>query len=195
MTCSECKTHFCYSCGGRHFSLVFLGDHYDGLSPFGCPKYYTGPKNTRKLTKGGYLAAKLSYGLSYPSLVAAGIVVVAVGGAVILPIYGGVKLYKNIKHKRRLEAQRKRVAEQSTARVAAARQLQTQSSWDSSTTDDSSDSELNAFTYRSRQRSLGEVGFFSRNSDPDLRARFMVLLNQEQQRREEEFLRQDVMLF
>ena len=106
MTCSECQTHFCYSCGRRHRSFIGFGNHYEGMSVFGCPKYYNGPSGTREAARFGYVGAKLAAGMAYPPLFIAGVGVLAVCAGVILPIYGGVKLYKRIKHKKRLRRQR-----------------------------------------------------------------------------------------
>lgn len=106
MTCSECQTHFCYRCGRRHRSVVGFGDHYDGMSVFGCPRYYKGPSGTREAARFGYVGAKLASGLAYPPLFIAGIGVLAVCAGVVLPIYGGVKLYKRVKHQKRLRRQR-----------------------------------------------------------------------------------------
>ena len=113
MTCSECQTHFCYSCGRRHRNFIGLGNHYDGMSVFGCPRYYRGPKGTREAVRYGYVGAKLASGLAYPPLFIAGVGVLAVCAAVVLPIYGGVKLYKHVKHQRRLRRQRQARRERS----------------------------------------------------------------------------------
>jgi len=42
MTCNRCKTDFCYRCGGKHYSLGWLGNHYSRYSFLGC-KYNLHP--------------------------------------------------------------------------------------------------------------------------------------------------------
>ena len=106
MTCSECQTHFCYSCGRRHRSIIGFGDHYDGMSVFGCPKYYRGKPGTHEAVRYGYVGAKIASGMAYPPLFVAGVGVLAVCAAVALPIYGGVKLYKRVKHQKQQRRQR-----------------------------------------------------------------------------------------
>ena len=83
-----------------------MGGHYDGMSIFGCPKYYRGQAGTREAVRYGYVGAKLASGLAYPPLFVAGVGVLAVCAAVALPIYGGVKLYKRVKHQKKLRRQR-----------------------------------------------------------------------------------------
>lgn len=43
MTCNRCKTDFCYLCGGKHYSLGWLGNHYSQYSFLGC-KYNLHPR-------------------------------------------------------------------------------------------------------------------------------------------------------
>jgi len=53
MTCSRCKTDFCYRCGERFRELKFVGNHYSKLSIFGC-KYRFKPSQPvqRRLIRG-----------------------------------------------------------------------------------------------------------------------------------------------
>ncbi|XP_033640973.1 probable E3 ubiquitin-protein ligase RNF217 [Asterias rubens] len=47
MTCSRCFTSFCYSCGGRFYSLRYFGKHSSRFSVFGC-KYQFKPNEPVK---------------------------------------------------------------------------------------------------------------------------------------------------
>ena len=101
MTCNRCDTHFCYKCGGR-FVVPGLGDHYDHLCVFGCAQNYKKDNPVqRKAVRGGYLGAKLAMLTGYPVLFAGGAAIVVAAGIVILPIYGGYRLYKFKKNTRR----------------------------------------------------------------------------------------------
>ena len=111
MTCSKCNTHFCYVCGHKYTYFPGLGDHYSGLSVFGCPRQYRGSEKTREAVRYGYLVSKLSAGLAYPALCIAGIGIVAVGATVVLPVYGGVKLYKQVKKNKRERRRREAAAQ------------------------------------------------------------------------------------
>ena len=113
MTCSKCNTHFCYYCGRKHTSVPGLGGHYDGISVLGCPKHYRGldKSHAQEAVRYGYIASKLSAGLAYPALYIAGIGIVAVGAAVVLPVYGGVKLYKRVKKNKRERRRREAAAQ------------------------------------------------------------------------------------
>ena len=76
------------------------------MSVFGCPKYYRGKPGTREAVRYGYVGAKIASGMAYPPLFVAGVGVLAVCAAVALPIYGGVKLYKRVKHQKQQRRQR-----------------------------------------------------------------------------------------
>ena len=106
MTCSKCSTHFCYHCGRKHTSVPGLGGHYDGLSVFGCTKYYDGPQKTREAVRYGYVVSKLSAGFAYPAFYIAGIGIIAVGAAVVLPVYGCYRLHKRAKRTRQQRRRR-----------------------------------------------------------------------------------------
>ena len=102
MTCNRCDTHFCYKCGGRFVEIPGLGDHYDHLSVFGCKQNFKRDDPLqRKTIRGGYLGAKLAMLTGYPVLFVGGAAVLVAAGIVVLPIYGGYRLYKFRKNTRR----------------------------------------------------------------------------------------------
>ncbi|ESP02642.1 hypothetical protein LOTGIDRAFT_138098 [Lottia gigantea] len=53
MTCSSCKTSFCYRCGKRYRSLKMFGNHFSRYSLFGC-KYNLLPQRpgARRFVRG-----------------------------------------------------------------------------------------------------------------------------------------------
>ena len=110
MTFNRCDTHFCYECGGRFIFIPGLGGHNDHLSIFGCKQNYKKHNPVqRKAVRGGYLGAKLAMLTGYPVLFAGGAAIVVAAGIVILPIYGGYRLYKLIfKKNTRRRRQRRR---------------------------------------------------------------------------------------
>ena len=103
MTCNRCNTHFCYKCGDRLTNITGRGDHYyTGTSVIGCKfNYKANDPLQRKAVRGSYLGAKLAMLTGYPFLFVGGVVIVVVAGAVILPVYGGYKLYKIHKNSRK----------------------------------------------------------------------------------------------
>ncbi|XP_013397941.1 uncharacterized protein LOC106164543 [Lingula anatina] len=112
MTCSGCKTEFCYRCGERFRELKFIGNHYNRLSIFGCKYKYLPEKPVqRRLIRGSIFGGKL---LAAPLL--AGLAIGAGGvllgiGAIALPFYASYKLHKFISHKKMLKRQRRRQEE------------------------------------------------------------------------------------
>ncbi|XP_033099709.1 uncharacterized protein LOC117103255 [Anneissia japonica] len=108
MTCSHCKTEFCYQCGERFRGMKFFGDHYSRYSVFGC-KYRFKPHDPmeRRAVRGAVLGCQI---LAAP--VCLGLVVGAGGlvltcSAIALPVYGGFKLHQYIKaNKRRRRLQK-----------------------------------------------------------------------------------------
>ena len=103
MTCNRCKTHFCYKCGGRFVEIPGFGDHYQRTSIFGCKyNYLQNEPIRRKTLRGGYFGAKLAMLTGYPVLFVGGVAVLALVGAVALPIYGGYRYYKFKKNTRRI---------------------------------------------------------------------------------------------
>uniref|UniRef100_A0A673M242 RBR-type E3 ubiquitin transferase n=1 Tax=Sinocyclocheilus rhinocerous TaxID=307959 RepID=A0A673M242_9TELE len=53
MTCTQCKTNFCYRCGEKYRHLRFFGDHTSNLSVFGCKYRYLPEKpHLRRLVRG-----------------------------------------------------------------------------------------------------------------------------------------------
>ena len=103
MTCSRCDTEFCYDCGGRFLEFDPLLDHKeDNLELWGCPDIYLPDEPIkRNVIRGGWLGARISFLAGYPILLVGAVVLVIVGGAIALPIYGGYKLiyyYKNKRH-------------------------------------------------------------------------------------------------
>ena len=108
MTCNRCETEFCYNCGGRYIDLGII-DHDSHLNVWGCSNNYH-PDNPvlRKLVRGGYLTAKLTYLAGIPVVFVGACALVVVGGAIFLPIYGGVKLYHFAKYKHSISHNRRR---------------------------------------------------------------------------------------
>ena len=102
MTCSRCDTEFCYDCGGRFLEFDPLFDHKeDNLEMWGCPEiYYPNEPVKRNIVRGGWLGARISFLAGYPILLVGAAAVVIVGGAIVLPIYGGYKLYRYHKNRR-----------------------------------------------------------------------------------------------
>ncbi|RMZ97407.1 E3 ubiquitin-ligase RNF217-like [Brachionus plicatilis] len=102
MTCSNCRSGFCYSCGKKFRSVKFIGDHYSKLSVLGCKyKLYPDKPLKRKAIRGSVLGAKIA---ATPFIIAVGLVVgigVVAVGSVALPVYGSYKLYKYTKLKRK----------------------------------------------------------------------------------------------
>lgn len=103
MTCSQCDTEFCYDCGGRFLEVDPIIDHKsDELEIWGCPDIYLPNEPVkRKLVRGGWLGARLTFLAGYPVVLIGAAVLVVAGAAVVLPIYGGYKLYRYHKHKYR----------------------------------------------------------------------------------------------
>ncbi|XP_070534844.1 E3 ubiquitin-protein ligase RNF217-like isoform X2 [Ptychodera flava] len=102
MTCSRCKTEFCYRCGKQFRSLKFIGDHYSRLSVFGC-KYRFKPDNPvqRRMVRGAVLGAHLLAAPVFLAQAAVGLALALAVGCVILPFYGGMKLRRKLKGKKR----------------------------------------------------------------------------------------------
>ena len=110
MTCSDCRCEFCYRCGCRFVNLPgILGDHYSTLGFAGC-KYNYQPNNSvkRVSVRGGYLFAKVTTVMGNPGLMLAGAGVLIVAGVVVIPIYGGYKLYRHYSAKKTIRRQRER---------------------------------------------------------------------------------------
>lgn len=109
MTCSRCETHFCYNCGGRFVDFLTFDHIDDELEIWGCPKTFL-PNSPvqRKVIKGGWLGARLSFLLAYPPLLIGAVVVVVVGGVVILPAYGIFKLYRYHNNMKKYKQRRRR---------------------------------------------------------------------------------------
>lgn len=108
MTCNRCDTHFCYKCGGRFMEIPGLGDHYTKTSILGCKFNYEAQNPVkRKAVRGGYFGAKMAMLTGYPVLFVAGAAVVVTVGAVVLPVYGGYRLYKFHKNARKRRRRRR----------------------------------------------------------------------------------------
>ena len=108
MTCNRCSTEFCYYCGDRFLELGII-DHDSTLNVWGCPNnYHPNEPVLRKLVRGGYLGAKVSYLAGVPVLFVGACALVVVAGAIILPIYGGIKLYNIAKFKRDTNRRKRR---------------------------------------------------------------------------------------
>ncbi|XP_019632791.1 PREDICTED: E3 ubiquitin-protein ligase RNF19B-like [Branchiostoma belcheri] len=106
MTCTRCKTEFCYRCGDRFRDIRFMGNHYTKLSVFGCKYLYKAEKPVqRKMIRGAVLGGQLVAAPVLAGLaVGAGSLLVGVG-TFVLPVYGGYRLFKKYKAVR---AQKKR---------------------------------------------------------------------------------------
>ena len=96
MTCSDCRCEFCYRCGCRFMNLPgVLGNHYSTLGFAGCKYNYKPDNNVKRVSaRGGYLFAKVVTVMGNPGLMLAGVGVLIVAGVVVIPIYGGYKLYR-----------------------------------------------------------------------------------------------------
>ena len=110
MTCSDCRCEFCYRCGCRFVNLPgVLGDHYSTLGFAGCKYNYQPDNNVKRVSvRGGYLFAKVTTVMGNPGLMVAGAGVLIVAGVVVIPIYGGYKLYKRYSAKKAIRTQRER---------------------------------------------------------------------------------------
>ncbi|XP_011404683.1 PREDICTED: probable E3 ubiquitin-protein ligase RNF217 [Amphimedon queenslandica] len=98
MICNQCHTNFCYKCGGKFKSVIFLGDHYQRLAPYGCSYNYLPERPAgRRFIRGGYIFVKAAALTGYPILFVGACTIIIVAGAVILPVVGTVKLCKGIK--------------------------------------------------------------------------------------------------
>ncbi|XP_011404682.1 PREDICTED: probable E3 ubiquitin-protein ligase RNF217 [Amphimedon queenslandica] len=108
MTCNRCETEFCYYCGDRYLELGII-DHDSALNVWGCPNnYHPNDPVLRKLVRGGYLGAKISYLAGMPILFVGACALLVIGGAIVLPIYGAFKLYNLIKFKREANRRKRR---------------------------------------------------------------------------------------
>ncbi|RWS31357.1 uncharacterized protein B4U80_10661, partial [Leptotrombidium deliense] len=104
MHCTRCETNFCYRCGDKLRRLKFFGDHYSKLSIFGCKYRYKAESPVqRKIIRGAVFGSKVMLAPVLGSLVAcAGILVCGVA-VVALPLYGGIRLYRNIQRNKVLQ--------------------------------------------------------------------------------------------
>ena len=110
MTCSDCRCEFCYRCGYRFMTLPgILGDHHSKLGFAGC-KFNYEPNNSvkRVSVRGGYLFTKVASVLGNPGLMLAGAGILIVAGVVVIPVYGGYKLYRHHSAKKAIRRQRER---------------------------------------------------------------------------------------
>lgn len=99
MQCIRCNTDFCYRCGDKLRTVKFFGDHYSKYSIFGC-KYRYKPNQPlqRKFVRGTIFGGKL---IIFPVLSALGLgagAVVLVLGVAALPLVGGVRVYRRVRH-------------------------------------------------------------------------------------------------
>lgn len=110
MTCSDCRCEFCYRCGCRFINLPgVFGDHYSTLGFAGCKYNYKPDNNVKRVSvRGGYLFAKVVTVMGNPGLMLAGAGVLIVAGVVVIPIYGGYKLYRYHSAKKSIRRQRER---------------------------------------------------------------------------------------
>ncbi|XP_071110560.1 uncharacterized protein [Haliotis cracherodii] len=100
MTCSQCRTNFCYRCGDRYWGVKLLGDHFSRFSPFGC-KYNFMPERpgARRFIRGAVLSGKLLGGVVLAGLaVAAGVTLLGLS-VVALPAIGGYRYHKRRKRR------------------------------------------------------------------------------------------------
>ena len=108
MTCSDCHCEFCYQCGCRFMNLPgILGNHNSSLGFAGC-KYNYEPDNSvkRVSVRGSYLFAKMVTVMGNPGLMVAGAGVLIVAGVIVIPVYGGYKLYQHYSAKRAIRQER-----------------------------------------------------------------------------------------
>lgn len=108
MHCTRCKTDFCYRCGDKFRRLKFFGDHYSKLSIFGCKYRYKSDKPIqRKVIRGTIFGSKIIVAPMLGTLaLCAGAVAVGLG-IFILPLYGGLRLYRRYEnHKQAKNARR-----------------------------------------------------------------------------------------
>ena len=110
MTCSDCRCDFCYRCGCRYMNLPgILGDHHSTLGFAGCKYNYKPNNNVKRVSvRGSYLFAKVATVMGNPGLMVAGAGVLIVAGVVVIPIYGGYKLYRHHKAKKAVRQRRER---------------------------------------------------------------------------------------
>ena len=100
MECNRCHTGFCYDCGNRFLELGII-DHESTLNVWGCPdNYHKDEPFVRNTVRWGYLTAKLSYLIAYPPLLVGACGLLAIGAVIVLPVYGGFKLYSYSKFKK-----------------------------------------------------------------------------------------------
>ncbi|CAH1772326.1 unnamed protein product [Owenia fusiformis] len=108
MTCSKCKTDFCYLCGDRFRAFKFLGDHYTKLSIFGCKYRFMPTKPAmRKFIRGSLLGGMILAAPAVVGLVLGAGAVLAGVAVVAAPFIGSYKLHKKLKEKKRIKQQRK----------------------------------------------------------------------------------------
>ena len=101
MTCGRCHTHFCYYCGKRFLELGII-DHDSELNVWGCDQNLLPNRpHLRRFVRSSYLGVKVSFLAGYPTLLVGAAVLLVVGGAVALPIYGGYKLYRLNQYRRK----------------------------------------------------------------------------------------------
>ena len=84
-----------------------LGDHYSTLGFAGCKYNYKPDNSVKRISvRGGYLFTKLATVMGNPGLMVAGVGVLIVAGVVVVPIYGGYKLYRHYSAKRAIRQER-----------------------------------------------------------------------------------------
>lgn len=112
MTCPQCKTDFCYTCGDRYCGYtnkafrLLIGNHHSKYSPLGCRQLFL-PHNDakRRLIRGALTGARFLGCVG----AAAGIIVLGAGAAALIvavgvvagPVYGGYCLRKAVLQRRR----------------------------------------------------------------------------------------------
>ncbi|XP_022091132.1 probable E3 ubiquitin-protein ligase RNF217 [Acanthaster planci] len=106
MTCSQCRTSFCYRCGERFYYVKFFGNHYSAFSVFGC-KYRLLPNKPvkRKLIRGAIFGCKIAAAPVCITLaVGVGcVLLVALGPA--YATYAACREYKNRRYERKRRRQ------------------------------------------------------------------------------------------
>lgn len=99
MTCSKCKTHWCYDCGKTKIHTIIFGGHESKWSIFGCDRYkYSQGIAYTKMVRRGVFVGELCI-LSAAALLLAPILLALGPGLIVFGVptlIGGILFYKRI---------------------------------------------------------------------------------------------------